>query len=282
MLKLLTIKTDGKRTFVILGGENQGHIHYAMPVKDMLYDALNYSDQVDKIAKDNRDNGRLKDSEATKGEYLSGLLKTDRIHPIITLVIYFGADKWDGPLSLHEMFDMDDELFLQFVPDYKLNLITPYDIGYDDFDKFSTDLKKVLLYIKMSSDKKKLKEEVHSNPDYWTVEPAIGKLMDVATGSKLRLKGKGGMVQMWNAIDEIKEEGRAEGKAEGRAEGIAEGKAEGRAEGIAEGRTKGKLEGKIETIVSLIKNGIISPAIGAAELGITESELFAMPQMQPV
>ena len=36
--------------YVILGIENQSHVHYAMPVKNMLYDAMEYANQVKKVA----------------------------------------------------------------------------------------------------------------------------------------------------------------------------------------------------------------------------------------
>lgn len=35
-----------------------------------------------------------------RGEYLSGFYKEDRISPVVTLVVHFGAEEWDGPVSL--------------------------------------------------------------------------------------------------------------------------------------------------------------------------------------
>ena len=49
ILKQLTLKTDGETVYAILGIENQDSIHYAMPIRNMLYDALsllNYSVEV--------------------------------------------------------------------------------------------------------------------------------------------------------------------------------------------------------------------------------------------
>ena len=45
---------------------------------------------------------------------------------------------------------------------------------------------------------------------------------------------------------------------EGKVEGIAEGQAIGRAEGRAEGRTEGEAIGQIKTLISFVKDGIIS------------------------
>ena len=100
LLKSAVIMEDGKTAYVLLGIENQTDIHYAMPVKNAIYDALQYGRQVSDIAARHRAD-RKKHSETEKkvsgGEYLSGFYKEDRLTPVITLVIHFGAKEWDGP-----------------------------------------------------------------------------------------------------------------------------------------------------------------------------------------
>ena len=46
ILKALVIKETGDTIYAILGIENQSFVHYAMPVKNLLYDILNYAYQV--------------------------------------------------------------------------------------------------------------------------------------------------------------------------------------------------------------------------------------------
>ena len=36
----------------------------------------------------------------TSGEFLSGLKREDRLHPMVSICIYYGEDDWDGPLKL--------------------------------------------------------------------------------------------------------------------------------------------------------------------------------------
>ena len=43
--------TDGKTKYVLYGVENQTDIHYAMAVKNHLYDALEYAGQVEEAAR---------------------------------------------------------------------------------------------------------------------------------------------------------------------------------------------------------------------------------------
>lgn len=38
-------------TYLVLGIENQSHVHYAMPVRNMLYDAMQLEKQVRDLAK---------------------------------------------------------------------------------------------------------------------------------------------------------------------------------------------------------------------------------------
>ena len=56
VLKAAVIKQDEKMSYVLLGVENQTDIHYAMPVRNAVYDALQYGKQVSEIAAGHRRN----------------------------------------------------------------------------------------------------------------------------------------------------------------------------------------------------------------------------------
>ena len=53
--------------------------------------------------------------KVSDGEYLSGFYKEDRLVPVITLVIHFGAEEWDGPMTLHEMMEIGNPELLKYV-----------------------------------------------------------------------------------------------------------------------------------------------------------------------
>ena len=129
LLKNAVIKFTGNEYIVLIGVENQAKIHYAAAVKSMLYDAVNYGAQVKAIGKKhkkNRDN-------CSEDEYLSGFHKGDRLIPIITITVYWGSGRWDGARSLYEMFGEVDERLKNYISDYRMNLVSPYEI--DDFSK---------------------------------------------------------------------------------------------------------------------------------------------------
>ena len=66
--KLYTAMTDGKVEYVLYGIESQEEIHYAMPVKNNLYDALDYVVQVEKTGKAHREAMKREREERAAGD----------------------------------------------------------------------------------------------------------------------------------------------------------------------------------------------------------------------
>ena len=85
VLKFLTAKADDNAAYCILGIENQTDVHYAMPVRNMLYDSMQYSNQVEAARKSHKQAKNY----GTHEEFLSGFHKDEYLLPVITLVIYF-------------------------------------------------------------------------------------------------------------------------------------------------------------------------------------------------
>lgn len=149
-LMLWTMARDERAVYVILGVENQDKIHYAMAVKNMLYDALQYAKQVEESKRSYRDNSKTKEEKVrlNSEEFLSGFRKADRLMPVVTLVVYFGDKEWDGAKSIHEMLSVDNEKLLSYIPDYRINLIELAKISAEEYDRFKTDLGAVMQFIK--------------------------------------------------------------------------------------------------------------------------------------
>ena len=220
LLKFAAMMQDSYANYVILGVENQMEVHYAMPVRNMVYDALQYDKQVAMIAADNRRNKRFSSGTMrNNGEFLSGFLRTDKILPVITLTLYFGTEPWDGPLSLREMYSINDSKLLDFVPDYRVQLIQPMTLSEDDFEKFHTSLREVLQTIKYSVDAQKLTEYITQNERMHRLDLSANVINTVA-GIGLEIKQDRGKVDMCKAIEDLKAESRAEGHTKGRAETI--------------------------------------------------------------
>ena len=83
---------------VLLACENQENVHYAMTVRNMLYDSLSYVEQIRQSWKCLEAAEKQKVAEA---EFLSRFRKEDRLVPVITLVFYYHPDVWDGSQDLY-------------------------------------------------------------------------------------------------------------------------------------------------------------------------------------
>ncbi len=86
----ITRKIVCKTQVILASLEAQTRVDYGMPVRVLGYDAGRYREQM--IAKRNL---HLEHKEFTSHDFLSFLTKTDRLSPVITIVLYFNG-RWDG------------------------------------------------------------------------------------------------------------------------------------------------------------------------------------------
>ena len=241
-LILWEMMRDEDAVYVILGIENQTHIDYAMPVRDMLYDALQYARQVEESKRSYR---QKKNAKMNSAEFLSGFRKEDKLMPVITLVVYFGEESWDGPQSIREMLNTKDEVILSYVQDYKLNLIVPATIRDEEFDKFHTDLGAILQFIKHQSQEDNTWMQGYKR--FEQVEREAVDVINKLTGTKIKYEENEEVVNMCRAWDvpmkKAKEEGLREGHIAGLKEGHSAGLQEGHSAGLREGHSTGLKEG---------------------------------------
>ena len=145
------MRWKGKMDLMILACENQDKIHYAMPVRTMIYDGLSYVQQM-KLMWDLRD----ENAKITGDEFLAKFCKDDKICPVITLVFYFGEKEWDASLDLYGMFDIEDILRVnknlrKYIPNYRINLIDAERL--ENLDVFQKDLQIIFGLLKCRKDK---------------------------------------------------------------------------------------------------------------------------------
>ena len=219
VLKAAVIKQDEKMSYVLLGVENQTDVHYAMPVRNAIY-ALQYGKQVSDIAAGHR-RSQKDYSGKTGGEYLSGFLKEDHIKPVITLVIHFGAEEWDGTLSLHEMMPIRDMEILSYVENYRIHLIDPAKLTEEELNKFSTSMREVMGYIKYSNNKEKLLDFLRTDT-HKSIEMNAARVIKTITKTPIKISEEKEGIEMCQAIEELIAESEARGEVRGKAEGMIE------------------------------------------------------------
>lgn len=198
--------------FVMLGLESQEHIHYAMPMRVMGYDYGTYKKQYDSNARKYQ-----KRDGMTDDEYLSRMKQTDRFTPVITVVVYYGDNPWDGATTLHGMLNIPDKM-KPFVNDYKMLLVEARqnDLILHNMTNIAFfDMLKVVL--DKSITKNEAKEKVIEYAIEHNVDKTVVMTVAGATNRKIDYNAlsKKGDVTMCTLFDEIEKEGKITGEAKG-------------------------------------------------------------------
>ena len=104
-----------------IGFENQTDSYKYMPVRLIGYDGAEYRQQLSKLS------------------------KTQKVYPVVTMVLYFGTGHWSGPLSLKDCLDIPEK-FEPYVNDYKMNLFEIAWLTPEQVNLFKSDFRYVADY----------------------------------------------------------------------------------------------------------------------------------------
>lgn len=255
-------KTAFGAEFVILGLEHQKNIHYAMPLRTMLYDSLGYLKEYREISADrkqrrkkgkkskkslSKDDGNVNPAEErlfteTKEEFLSGFGKDDKLHPIITIVLYYGEKPWDGPRTLKDMLFPMPEGFEAAVPDYGMNLLEILDTGKFHFQNADVEM---VFEISREIFRKNFKELSRKYQNMKLPSELAGVIGAITESTFiLECREKGEDWNMCRALEEYQEQARMEGFQ----------------------------TGQEKTLYALMERGILSPEQAAQMLNISLEE----------
>ncbi len=226
LMKDTVIRRDQSAVYRLrLGTELQTHVHYAMPVRNQLYDAIEYYNQMKETALRHH---AEESGEKNSGVFLSGFWKEDRLIPVFTLTIHFGPEPWDGPLSLHDMMEVQDPEILKYIPDYRIQLIEPAGLGREELEKFQSSFREVMGCIKYSEDEKALEEFMRDNPRM-NMDICAARVIGAMTGTDIEYsEEKEGKVNMCKAIEDMMRHSEEKGLAKGLEKGKTEGQKEER------------------------------------------------------
>ena len=114
-------------------------------------------------------------------------------------------------MSLHEMLAVQDPEILSFVSDYKLNLIAPGEMSDAEIDRFNSNLREVMLFIKYSEDRAKLNEMVEKDDRFKNMDRKAATVISTVTGIEIENEIKEDKVNMCRALREMMEDANKEG-----------------------------------------------------------------------
>ena len=189
VLKEAVIMEDDNSCYMILGIENESMVDETMPVRNMMYDALEYDKQLRKII----------------SNPIGKSLKGYKLKPVITLVVYWGKGKWTGPMSLLEMMEESVvKQYKEYISDYKINVLSLNDIDEEELDKYESAIKYVILFSQSKDSGEKIEKIIKDNKEgYEKLKAnAIRVIEDMADG-KMKIEIEEGVGDMCKGIDEI-------------------------------------------------------------------------------
>ncbi len=198
--------------YAVLAVENQEGIHYAMPIRVMGYDYYTYNKQY----REKKVEYKLKKEKLKGNEFLSGIKKKDRFWPVITLVLYYGEEAWNGPKSLHDMLNIPREI-KEYVSDYQLHIIEIRDNKLKLKNQNNIDLFQLLsiIYDVKRSDEER-KEEIEKYGAQREIDEAVIDTIMSTANVQLKRDKEGERKMSCSLLDRVKEAGREEGREEGR------------------------------------------------------------------
>ncbi len=86
------------------------------------------------------------------------------------------------------MLDISDDLILQYVSNYKLNIIEPYNMTEKDFNMLDNDLSILFEFIKNSGNKEKLINLINNNKKYEHVNKKTIRLINEVTNINITIE----------------------------------------------------------------------------------------------
>ena len=194
---------NGKTKITLFGFEHQTEAEKFMPVRQIGYDGQSYRAQLlDKNEK--------------------------QIHPVITLVLYFGTTHWNYERNLLGVMSVP-ERFKPYVSDYEMKNL--YEIAFltpEQVQLFRSDFRYVADYLVQ----KRMTNDYRPSADVIDHVDEVLKLMSVLTDDRRfeeiiqELPGKGG-TSMCTVLDKVENRGIEKGLAQGMAQGLEQGKMEG-------------------------------------------------------
>ncbi len=207
----------------VLAIENQNAVDYTMPFRMMEYDCLEYGRQMRVLKKKNEESKLLKSKE----DVLSGIRKSDKLMPVYTICLYHGEEPWDGPRSLRDMmdFEQDAEKWNELFADYPMKLFCVNE--QSDFSMLHTELREVFLALNFRNDKAGLQQLMNENEAFYHLNEETLLVLSKLLGQPklwserenyMNKDENGEEYNMCQAMRELMEDSRFEGRQEGRQE----------------------------------------------------------------
>ena len=214
--------------------ENQSEVSQVMPVRDMGYQYSNYNEQIRQIQKKNENEGIY--------YTVSGIGKSQKLIPVISIILYYGTEEWDGPEKLSDMFSIPEkwkEKLSPWIAEHPIHVVNIASQDESVRAKYKSDFRYIVDFLACAGDREKIKEYISDKnrvirhtEEYLDMMEAFsskGRFSQIKENIINQQKtGKDGvdMTAMDVVLDEIEKMGMERGIEQGIEQGISQGKRE--------------------------------------------------------
>ncbi len=231
----------------LIGIENQAAPDRFMPMRVISYDGASYRNQLRKS---------------------DGKNKTGLHYPVITLVLYFGSQKWNYATDLHSCLDIPEKL-KPFVSNYQMNFFDMSKLVGADTDKFRSDFKNIVDFYATAN----------AGKEYIPSDTSLAHSQEVADFFRV-FHGDETFATAYNELRRKESVSMSDLLKYYFGDKLEAGKAEARAEGKAEGLAKGEKK-TVEILAGLVRDGILSVSEAAKRIGMSVDEFCKKSKLTP-
>ena len=212
-------KKYNTRFFVCL--ENQSDINNIMPVRDMGYQHAKYMEQVRTIKEANRQ------QQAYPSPITKGIHDTQKLDPVITLVLNYSQKEWKKPRCLNDMLEFPEDMKCElepWIPSYSVCVINLASQSEMTICQYQSDFKYIVRYLSCGNDRRKLDEYFQTTEFQLDHPEAFLDWLSAVTNDRRYRKakelietteGKGGRINMCVLLDMYEERGVEKGISQG-------------------------------------------------------------------
>ena len=233
--------------------EHQENLDYSMPHRVMLYESLEYNDQITHIQ-----NGHRKKKDLPQEYFIGKMLPKDRITPVITIVVYSGEKEWAGARCLYDMMDLEGipEDAMSYIGNWPLNLISLNDPI--DSSKYQSDLRLLFDLATRKQDEEAMEKYIRNHKEFKSLSTytsyMLSQYLNISIEHEQYTNATKGGINMCKAIEDMKETARTKGLEQGRKLGLIQGRELGLEQGRELGLEQGRAEGEQHLLMQLVQS----------------------------
>ena len=188
-----------------------------MPVRDMGYQHAKYMEQIKEVQENNRKIGNYPNPMTKE------LNDSQKLSPVITLVLNYSQNEWDKPRCLNDMLEFPEDMKCElepWIPSYSVCVINLASQSEMTICQYQSDFKYIVRYLSCGNDRRKLDEYFQTTEFQLDHPEAFLDWLSAVTNDRRYRKakelietteGKGGRINMCVLLDMYEERGEARG-----------------------------------------------------------------------